>query len=69
MKLEWWTSRSASRVEWNNAKGASLKRRDHILRGKESKLVKKLMKHQKKICEKIDDAKEIKCGDIKKGGV
>ena len=55
-------------MEWNNAKGASLKRRDHILRGKESKLVKKLMKHQKKICEKIDDAKKMKCVDKKRGG-
>ena len=35
-------------MEWNNAKGASLKRRDHFLRGEESKSVKKLTTHKNK---------------------
>ena len=36
------------RAVWNNAKGASLKRRDHFLRGEESKSVKKLTTHKNK---------------------
>ena len=37
-------------MEWNNAKGASLKRRDHFLRGEESKFVKRFTTQKRKKC-------------------